>query len=119
MKGPIFIVDSMCQLPEVFPLRTKTVFQGIDGPLAKLTDGANAELLKDLAPLFPDTPEPLDGQRIKELFDLIRLHDQESIGLLDVAGDLGQTLVGGHTNRDDQADFFPNDFLDLLTNLRR
>ena len=61
-----------------------------------MPDGVNAESPEHFAPLLPYTPQPFDGQRIKERFDLTQLHGHEPIRLLDVAGDLGEKLVGGH-----------------------
>ena len=52
-----------------------------------------------------DAPEPLDRQRIEELLHLVRLHDDQGVRLLQVAGDLGQELVGRHAHRGHQPQF--------------
>ena len=43
--------------------------------------------------------------RFEEFLDASRLDDQEAIGLVQVAGDLGQELVGGHADRSDELQF--------------
>ncbi len=76
------------------------------GHCRKLADGADAQPLENLAALLAHAPQPLDWQRIEKLLHTVCLDDDQGVGLLQVAGDLGQELVGGHAYRNDEPDFF-------------
>ena len=109
----------MGQVPEVLAAAAEAGLEHVQGPLAKLADGADAQPLEDLAALLADAPEPLDRQRIEELLHLVRLHDDQGVGLLQVAGDLGQELVGGHAHRGHQPQLLADRLLDLPPDLDR
>ena len=105
------------KLPQVLAAAAEAGLEHVQRPLAELADGADAQPLEDLAALLADAPEPLDRQRIEELLHLVRLHDDQGVGLLQVAGDLGQELVGGHAHRRHQPQFLADRLLDLPSDL--
>lgn len=60
------VVNAVGQLPEMLALGAEVALEGLYRPPAKLADGANAEPLKDLAPLFADTPQPFNRKWIEK-----------------------------------------------------
>ena len=79
--------------------------RGEQGDVAHRVDPAVGELGRRHP---PDTPQPVDGQRVEELQLPIRLHDQQPIGFADSAGHLGEELGSRDTHGDRQADPLPH-----------
>src|SRR5262245_56718006 len=75
-----------------------------------LLNRLNSQPLKRLARDPTDSPEPPHRQGVEELLNPIRLDYDKSIGLFQVAGDLGQELIGSHSHRSGQ----PQRFADFL-----
>ena len=84
--------------------------------LPELTDRANAQLLKDLASDLSDAPQSPDRQRIEKRLNFTRFNHDETVRLLQSAGDLGNELVGGHADRGGQPEFLTDSLFDLPTN---
>jgi len=87
------VVDAVRQFPEVSSGRSEQVVQFLRRHLSQLAHGANVEPLEDAPRDFADAPNSSDGQRIEKRLDLIGGHDDEPVGLPDVARDLGEELV--------------------------
>ena len=78
------------------PHGAEAALQRVQRPLPKLADGADAQPLENLAALLAHSPQSLDWQRIEKRLHTVWLDDNQGVRLLQVAGDLGQELVGGY-----------------------
>ena len=69
-----------------------------------LADGHEPLGVEPLGGDAPDTPEPLDGQRMEEVELGLRRHDEKPVGLGNAARHLGQELRPRHPDGDREAD---------------
>ena len=74
------------------------------GELRDLADRADPALVEPGGGLRPDTPEPLDRQRVEELELSVGRDDEQAVGLRDAARNLGEELRARDANGDREAD---------------
>src|SRR2546425_1034149 len=74
------------------------------GPLERpeIGDGPDVTLVQEMLGLGSDPRNDPDPQRIEKRLDLLRSHDREPVGLLEIGGDLGDELVGTYAHRGGQ-----------------
>src|SRR6516162_11338791 len=84
-----------------------------------VTDRPGAELLQSLAGVAPHAPQAADRQGIEKLLHAGGVDDDKAIGLLQIAGDLGQELVLRHADRGHKANALADLGLDSPGNLDR
>jgi len=98
---------------------TKLIGQQIGRQSPQRPDRPDAQLLTLAAGDAADAPQPSHRQWVQKLLDAIRIDNDQSIRLFEVAGDLGQKLVGGDTDRRNQPNRLSNLLLDRCGNLDR
>ena len=110
------VVDAARQAVEA-----RGVFAGVAGELLlgelpQASEGAYASLGELRFCCRADPPHLSDGKRVKPALDglLIGLEDRESVGLLQVAGELGEELVGCDTDRGRELEFLSDLLFDLF-----
>src|SRR5882762_7271993 len=69
----------------------------------EIGDRSDVTLVQETLGLGSDPWNDPDPQRIQKRLDLLRSHDREPVGLLEIGGDLGDELVGAYTHRGGQA----------------
>ncbi len=83
--------------PAAEPLRE---LRPLDRP--EIRDGPDVALVQETLRLGSDPRNDPDPQRIEKRLDLLRSHDREPVGLLEIRGDLGDELVGAYAHRGGQ-----------------
>jgi len=73
-----------------------------------LTDGRDPSATELAGGHRPDTPEPLDRERMEKRQLATGRHDEQTVGLGHAAGDLGEELRSGHPDCDGQTDPLAN-----------
>jgi len=68
----------------------------------EIRDGPDVTLVQETLRLGSDPRNDPDPQRIEKRLDLLRSHDREPVGLLEIGGDLGDELVGAYAHRGGQ-----------------
>src|SRR5712664_457244 len=68
----------------------------------QIRDGPDVTLVQEPLRLGSDPRDDPDPQRIEKGLDLLRSHDREPVGLLEIRGDLGDELVGAYAHRGGQ-----------------
>ena len=86
--------------PEAGPSIATRAPAGSRGHLAHRGQAAGVQLGRRLG---PDTPEPLDGQRVEERRLAVGRHHQQAVGLGPRARHLGEELGAGHADGDGEA----------------
>src|SRR5262249_12201595 len=69
----------------------------------EIGDGPDSTLVQETLGLGSDPGNDPDPQRIEKRLDLLRSHDREPVGLLEIGGDLGDELVGADAHRGGQS----------------
>src|SRR3989442_2276082 len=64
----------------------------------EIGDGPDVTLVQETLGLGSDPWNDPDPQRIQKRLDLLRSHDREPVGLVEIRGDLGDDLVGAYAN---------------------
>ncbi len=78
------------------------------GDAGDLADGENPSVAKLPRGHRPDAPEPLDREPVEKGQLAVRRHDEQTVGLGDAAGHLGEELGPRDADRDGQPDLFPH-----------
>lgn len=74
------------------------------GQPGDVTDGVQAALAQLVGRHRPDAPEPAHVERMQELELVVGVDHEESVGLADPRGHLGQELGAGHAHGDGEPD---------------
>jgi hypothetical protein len=93
------LVDAGCALPDEFGMAAEYRAQLRHFCKPQLAERANAQRLDPGRRLRAQPGQPADRQRVEYRVDLGGAHDDESVGLLEVGGDLGHELVRRHADR--------------------
>src|SRR5262245_22854921 len=96
------IIFSESELPQLWRPGTNQRTE-ISGVILEVPDRANARSHQHLLRYFANAMNRADGERTKKP-DLVPFRDKgETVRLLEIAGELGQQLVGGNANAGSKA----------------
>ena len=108
--GPIrlhrMLVDALRQLMQAAAPAAETLFQFGQRQRAQVAHGGNVERGQFRLHHLAHAGQPAHFQWGEETFDLVRTHHEQTIGLAEVRGDLGQELVRRHACRGGQLRLF-------------
>jgi hypothetical protein len=100
------VVDAECQAPEVIALvGADAAVEYIFVELAQVCERFDTKAVQLRRGLGADAPDLVDWQRRKDRLEVFARDDGETVGLVHVAGELGEELVRCHADRRGQASF--------------
>jgi hypothetical protein len=110
------VVVSVSQLAEVFAQIAELPDEILFGKSGELADRLDADGVQPLLGFFADAPDPSDRQRGEKLRDAIGSHDDQTVRLAVVAGELGEELVRRDADRSREPHLAFDAGLDLAGN---
>src|SRR5579872_706075 len=109
----------MSELPEVLAHAAKVLRESYEGHPADVADRANAQPIEGFTGDASHAPQSADRKRIEKTLDTGRIDNDEPVGLLDIAGDLGEKFIGGDADRRDEPQALSDLALDAPADFNR
>ncbi len=106
------IVDAAREPPQMSRRTPEAVVEQLLGDGAQVADAVHANLREPAARYPAHPPEPRDRQRSEKCLDGVGGHDHQTIGLFQIARELGEELVRRDPHRGHQAKLAANFVLD-------
>ena len=112
MRDHFSRVDTTRELQDVVAVFSHRQTTRLDAP--KISDRATAELVETLGRLRPDTPESFHREGSEKIELLTGCDNDETVGLIDVGGNLREKFVGSYSNRSFEPHLLKDVLFDFL-----